>query len=80
MLLQTIEEHLFGHQSNQMPASAMELLARQQQARIRLEKISTNLGNVADTIQSPALNKHLMYCLFDIIIAEMYPELDSTIS
>lgn len=80
MLTETIEEHLFGHQSKQMPASATELLTRQQQARLRLEKISTNLGNVADTIQSPALNKHLMYCLFDIIIAEMYPELDSTIS
>lgn len=77
-LIKTVEEQLFG--PKQTTAGPVELLERQRQARLRLEKISKNLGTVADTIQSPALNKHLMYCLFDIIVAEMYPELDSTIS
>lgn len=80
ILIQTIEEHLFGQSKQSATPSAVELLERQRQARARLEKMSKNLGRIADVIQSPALNKHLMYCLFDIIVAEMYPELDSTIS
>lgn len=79
ILIQTIEEHLFGQSKQSATPTAIELLERQRQARARLEKVSTNLGRIADTIQSPALNKHLMYCLFDIIVAEMYPELESTV-
>lgn len=78
MLIETIEENLFG--PGQSTPGPTDLLERQRLARTRLEKVSKNLGNLADTIQSPALNKHLMYCLFDIIVAEMYPELESTIS
>lgn len=54
-----------------------ELLKRQQDARKRLEDLRAGLGNVVDVLQSPVLNKHLMYCLFDIILGEMYPEFES---
>ncbi|XP_062561253.1 sorting nexin-14-like [Armigeres subalbatus] len=54
-----------------------ELLRRQQEARKRLEDIRPGLGNIANVLQSPVLNKHLMYCLFDIILGEMYPEFES---
>lgn len=54
-----------------------ELLRRQQEARKRLEDLRPGLGNVANVLQSPVLNKHLMYCLFDIILGEMYPEFES---
>uniref|UniRef100_A0A8D8HSR3 Sorting nexin-14 n=3 Tax=Culex pipiens TaxID=7175 RepID=A0A8D8HSR3_CULPI len=54
-----------------------ELLKRQQDARRRLEELRVGLGNVADVLQSPELNKHLMYCLFDILLGEMYPEFES---
>lgn len=54
-----------------------ELLRRQQEARKRLEDLRAGLGNVANVLQSPVLNKHLMYCLFDIILGEMYPEFES---
>ncbi|XP_055598547.1 sorting nexin-14-like [Uranotaenia lowii] len=53
-----------------------ELLRRQQDARKRLEDLRVGLGNVVDVLQSPVLNKHLMYCLFDIILGEMYPEFE----
>ncbi|XP_055530775.1 sorting nexin-14-like [Wyeomyia smithii] len=54
-----------------------ELLRRQQDARKRLDELRSGLGIVADVLQSPALNKHLAYCLFDIILGEMYPEFES---
>lgn len=49
---------------------------RQQEARKRLEALRKGLGNFFDIFQSPVLNKHLMYCLFDIIIGDLYPDLD----
>lgn len=76
LLVTTVDEQLFGNKKKPEP-SFTELLEQQRQARNRLSKISTNLASVADTLQSPALNKQLMYCLFDIIIAELYPELDN---
>lgn len=75
LLVKTIDEQLFGVKKPE--PSITELLEQQRQARNRLSKISTNFGTVADTLQSPALNKQLMYCLFDMIIAELYPELDN---
>ena len=53
-----------------------ELLKRQQLARQRLENLKSGLGNVFDVLQSPVLNKHLMYCLLDIVLAELYPEFE----
>lgn len=76
LLVRTVDQQLFGDNKKPEP-SFTELLEQQRQARNRLSRISTNLASVADTLQSPALNKQLMYCLFDIIIAELYPELDN---
>lgn len=70
-----ITDQLFG--PKQADPSITELLERQRQAKLRLDKVRKGLGNVADVLQSPALNKHLMYCLFDIIVLEIYPELTS---
>lgn len=76
LLISTIDEQLFGANKKPDPCFT-ELLEQQRQARNRLSKVSTQLTSVADTLQSPALNKQLMYCLLDIIIAELYPELDN---
>lgn len=78
LLIRTVEEQLFG--VTQMEPGCVELVERQRQAKKRLEKISKTFGNVADTLQSPVLNKHLMYCLFDMIVAELYPELDNILA
>lgn len=75
-VVRTVDEQLFGNNKKPEP-SFTELLEQQRQARNRLSKISPNFGCVADTLQSPTLNKQLMYCLFDMIIAEIYPELDN---
>lgn len=65
--------------SNKTPEpTPHELLKRQQLARSRMESTRKGLGNLADCLQSPPLNKHIIYCLFDIILAEMYPEFDDT--
>lgn len=76
LLISTIDEQLFGANKKPEP-SFTELLEQQRQARNRLSKISTQMTSVADALQSPTLNKQLMYCLLDIIIAELYPELDN---
>lgn len=68
---------LFNHKSTE--PTPYELLKRQQLARSRMESTRKGLGNLADCLQSPPLNKHIIYCLFDIILAEMYPEFDETI-
>lgn len=52
-----------------------ELFARQQTARTSITSLRGELGRLFDTLQSPPLNKHLMYCLLDIILADVYPEL-----
>lgn len=78
LLVRTVEDQLFG--AKQADASFTELLERQRQAKKRLAKISLTFASVADTLQSPTLNKHLMYCLFDMIVAELYPELGTTVA
>lgn len=76
LLISIIDEQLFGAGKKTEP-SFTELLEQQRQARNRLSKISAQFVSVADTLQSPTLNKQLMYSLLDIIIAELYPELDN---
>uniref|UniRef100_A0A6E8W522 PXA domain-containing protein n=1 Tax=Anopheles coluzzii TaxID=1518534 RepID=A0A6E8W522_ANOCL len=75
-LINLLREHVFLRKQPE-PTPAM-LLKRQQEARKRLEDLRGGLGNLADVLQSPVLNKHLMYCLFDILLAEMYPEFDES--
>lgn len=74
LLVTTIEQEIFGQKK--LEPSFTELLEQQRQAKKRLAKISTEFANVADSIQSPTLNKQLMYCLFDMIVGELYPELE----
>lgn len=74
LLVRTVDAQLFGHAKKPEP-SFTELLEQQRQARNRLSKISPKFASVADTLQSPTLNKQLMYCLFDMIVAEIHPEL-----
>ncbi|XP_055706520.1 sorting nexin-14-like [Phlebotomus papatasi] len=75
-LLTLLEEQIFGSTRHPEPGGS-ELKQRQELARRRIVMVSRQLGNVLDTLQSPALNKHLIYCLFDIIVAEMFPEMDN---
>lgn len=76
LLVRTVDAQLFGQEKKPEP-SFTELLEQQRQARNRLSKISPKFASVVDTLQSPTLNKQLMYCLFDMIVAEIYPELAS---
>lgn len=73
-LIRLLENHLFGPKTPD--ASFEELLNRQKLARERLEKLCRGAGELLDTLQSPALNKHLMYCLFDVVLGELYPEFE----
>lgn len=79
LLVRTIDEQLFGQEKKTEP-SFTELLEQQRQARSRLSKISPKCASCADTLQSPILNKHLSYCLLDLIIAELYPELANSMA
>lgn len=56
--------------------NAQELLHRKQLAQERLESLRTGLGELATYLQYPTLNKHLNYSLLDIILLELYPELN----
>lgn len=77
-VIKTVEDRLFG--AKEIDPSPTELMERQRQARKRLANISNELAKVADTVQSAALNKHLVYCLFDSIVAELYPELENVLA
>lgn len=78
LLVLTIEEQLFGVKKPD-PCNT-ELLEQQRQAKQRLARISPKFSRLADTLQSATLNKQLMYCLFDLIVAELYPELDKNLA
>lgn len=68
------KDHLFGpKQPNPTPA---ELLERQRQAKLRLESIRPGLSAIIDVLQSPPMNKQLMYSLLDMVLVELFPELD----
>ncbi|XP_055694415.1 sorting nexin-14-like isoform X1 [Lutzomyia longipalpis] len=73
-LLTLLEEQIFDEKHTQV--GEMELQQRRDLARMRIVRVARQLGSVVDTLQSPALNKHLIYCLFDTILAEMFPEMD----
>lgn len=76
-LVNILEDQLFNTTSED--ASTTELLERQRQAKKRLEAISKRFACIIDTLQSPVLNKHLAYCLFDIIVIEIFPELENIV-
>lgn len=75
VLINLLKDQLFGPSDSKLPEpTPSELLERQRLARQRLVAINGHLGPLADMLQSPPMNKHLIYSLFDIIVAEMYPE------
>lgn len=76
-LVNILDEQLFD--TNDENVSTEELLERQRQARKRLAAISKKSCCVIDTLQSPILNKHLIYCLFDMIVIEIFPELENIV-
>uniref|UniRef100_A0A1L8DUI3 Putative sorting nexin-14 n=1 Tax=Nyssomyia neivai TaxID=330878 RepID=A0A1L8DUI3_9DIPT len=75
-LLTLLEEQIFDEKHTQL--SDMDLMQRRDLARMRIVRVARQLGNVVDTLQSPALNKHLIYSLFDTILVEMFPEMDNS--
>lgn len=75
VLINLLREQLFGGGEEKQEPTPSELLERQKLARHRLVALNGNLGMVADILQSPVANKHLVYSLFDIILDEMYPDL-----
>lgn len=69
----SFSEKIFGDST---PApSAQELTKRRELAHERLESLKSGTGETLNYLQSPILNKQLIYCLLDIIIAELFPEI-----
>lgn len=80
VLINLLRDQLFGaHSEKSHEPTPNELLDRQKLARQRLVGVAPkgNLGVLADTLQSPPMNKHLIYSLFDIIVDELYPEAEA---
>lgn len=78
VLIDLLKDQLFGNggeKEKDHEPTPSELLERQRLARQRLVAINKNLGSFADMLQSPPLNKHLVYSLFDLIVDELYPDL-----
>lgn len=75
VLINLLKDQLFGGQDKEAEPTPSDLLERQRLARERLVALNGHLGGVADMLQSPPMNKHLIYSLFDIIVDEMYPDL-----
>lgn len=80
VLIDLLRKQLFskGIEAEKAPTPG-DLLQRQKLARERLVALNGHLGGLADMLQSPAMNKHLIYSLFDIIVDQMYPDLFLTI-
>lgn len=74
VLINLLKDQLFGGDKEAEPTPS-DLLGRQRLARQRLVALNGHMGGVADMLQSPPMNKHLIYSLFDIIVDEMYPDL-----
>ncbi|XP_055383608.1 sorting nexin-14-like [Condylostylus longicornis] len=71
-LIRLLEEHIF--EDERVDVTPEELLERQRKARKMLENLLNGSGYLLDMLQSPPLNKHLMYCAFDSLLSELYPE------
>ncbi|CAO1372512.1 unnamed protein product [Diamesa hyperborea] len=55
---------------------ADELLRRKVLAHERLERLSSGLGDIVDVyIANPSMNKHLTFCLIDLLLTEAFPEI-----
>lgn len=74
-LISELEEKIFDTKPTN-PPSHEELSKRRNLSAARLEVINKNLPKIHSYLQYPTLNKHLMYCLIDILIVELFPELN----
>lgn len=69
-------DHLFDGKKHSDAPGHVELAERRRQARQRLGRIHAELPRLIDVLQSPVLNKQLMYSLLDTVLVELWPELD----
>lgn len=73
-------DHLFDdkkkHGADHPPVGQRDLDDRRRLAHDRLAALHAALPRVLDALQSPALNKQLMYTLLDAVLIELWPELD----
>lgn len=76
-LINELEEKVFDSDPTNQPTKE-ELLKRHQLASSRLASINKNSVKILSFLQNPVLNKHLVYCLFDIIAVELFPEFNQT--
>lgn len=54
---------------------ANERVRRKITAHERLERLSSGLGDVVNVyIANPIMNKHLTFCLIDLLLTETFPE------
>ena len=72
-LINELEEKVFDPNPTVQP-SASELTTRRLLAESRLESLNRNSVKILSFLQNPVLNKHLVYCLIDVIAVELFPE------
>lgn len=72
-LINELEEKVFDSKPSTV-ATNEELLKRHELATKRIESVNKNLGKILSFLQNPVLNKHLVYCLIDVIVVEIFPE------
>lgn len=70
-LIGELEEKIFDSKPSNTQSNETRKLAT-----TRIESINKNLGKILSYLQYPIMNKHLMYCIVDIIIVEIFPELN----
>ena len=73
-LINELEEKVFDP-SPTNPPSNEELTKRRELAATRINDVNQNLSKILTFLQNPVLNKHLVYCLIDVIAVEIFPEL-----
>lgn len=74
-LINELEEKVFDP-SPSIPLNNEELTMRRELAATQIESVNKNLRRILSFLQNPVLNKHLVYCLIDVIAIEIFPELN----
>lgn len=75
-LINELEEKVFDSTPS-TKLTADELKQRMELASTRIESVNRNLPKILSFLQNPVLNKHLVYCLIDVIAVELFPELNA---
>lgn len=74
-LITELEEKIFDSNPSTTPTHD-ELIKRRELAMSRIKSVNGNLTNALSLLQNPVINKHLVYCLIDVIAVELFPELN----